>query len=151
MILAQADISTLSPTILKQLVIFCVGSLIAVSFIVVAVFGGLQYMLERRRMARDEARENNPKPTTFEPLPLPITKIYPSASLRDLDEKHGEHDRRLNDHDRQINDIWNTMREENTRIRREAVEKFDVLRKEMGDGFQSMAKALGRLEGKSED
>jgi len=98
-----------------------------------AVFMGLQYFLERRRIAREEAAAENPGVMNIGPTPLPVTKVYPTATLRDLND----HGRRLDDHDKQLNSLWTTMREEDKQIRAEQAAQY-----------QSISLALGRIEGK---
>lgn len=150
MIFAQADLGQITATTLKEIVLFCVAIIVVISFAAAAIFAGLTYYLERRRAAREADAQKNPPPNTIEPLPLPVQKIFPAATVRDLNEKHDEHARRIDGHDKEIAQIWATMRAEDKELRQEMGEKFDLLRKEMSDGFNSVSRALGRLEGESE-
>lgn len=128
MILAQADISGLPASFIKSAIIFTLAAIVVMAFVVCAIFAALQYYLDKRR-------EN--KPTTIEPNPLPTMKIYPSATMKDLADKHDEHGRRLDGHDGEIASIWKTVRDEDKEIRREMSDKFDAI-----------SRALGRIEGK---
>jgi len=131
--LAQADISTLPAGFLKDVIIVMVAAIILMTGLMTAVFMGLQYFLERRRIAREEAAAENPGVMNIGPTPLPVTKVYPTATLRDLND----HGRRLDDHDKQLNSLWTTMREEDKQIRAEQAAQY-----------QSISLALGRIEGK---
>lgn len=137
MMFAQADIGQLPAGFLKEMAIVFIGGLVATAFVVAALVGILQYALDARRNRREELAAANPSPTTIEPNPLPVTKISPTASLRELNEKHQENVKRLDSHDDQINQLWTTLRAENTAIRKENSDKFD-----------SISRALGRIEGK---
>lgn len=137
---AQADLGQLPPTFLKQVVLLAVGGSVAAAFVTAAIFAGLSYLLERRRDRREELRAANPEPTEISPNPLPVQKVFPNATLRDLNEKHEEHQRRLNGHDIEITNIWNTMRAEDKEIRKDVSDKFEVI-----------SRALGRIEGKLEE
>jgi len=135
-ILAQADLGQMPAPTLKWIIIFGVGSIVTASFAAAGLFAGLSYLLELRRERREELRAVNPAPTQIAPVPLPVHKISPSATMRDLNEKHDEHGRRLDGHDREITSLWNTMRMEDKEIR-----------KDMADKFDSISRALGRIEG----
>lgn len=128
MLLAQADLSALPATWLKYMILFTVAAIVVMAFAVSALFAALQYFNDRRR---------SNQPTTIEPNPLPTMKIYPSATVKELSDKHDEHGRRIDGHDKEIASIWMTMRNEDKEIRREVSEKFDAI-----------SRALGRIEGK---
>ena len=128
MILAQADIGGLPAGFLKEMLVLMFSGIVVMAFVVSALFAALQYFLDKRR---------GNKPTTLEPNPLNTMKIYPSATIKDLADKHDEHGRRIDKHDDEISNLWSTMRQENTNIRRENGEKFDAI-----------SRALGRIEGK---
>lgn len=128
MILAQADIGGLPAGFLKEMLVLMFSGIVVMAFVVSALFAALQYFLDKRR---------GNKPTTLEPNPLNTMKIYPSATIKDLADKYDEHGRRIDKHDDEISNLWSTMRQENTNIRRENGEKFDAI-----------SRALGRIEGK---
>ena len=145
--LAQADLGQLPANFLKEMLLFTVGSMVALAFIVAAIFAGLQYFADRRRERREELRAANPPATEIQPLPLPVQKIFPNATMKDLAEKHDEHGRRIDGHDKEIQNLWMTMRNEDKEVRKEFADKFDALRKELSDWTNTMSRALGRLEG----
>ncbi|MDE2101205.1 MAG: hypothetical protein KGL39_28425 [Patescibacteria group bacterium] len=136
MMLAQADLGQISPALLKQLIIAGGAMIVITAFAAAAVFAGLSYFLERRRARRDELRDENPRPTMIGPDPLRFEKIWPSATVRELNEKYDEHGRRLDKHDEEITSIWNTMRDEDKEIRADVSDKFEAI-----------SRALGRIEG----
>ena len=124
--LAQADLAAVPDAVLKGFVLAGVAFTVVVAFVTSALFAGLQYFLDRRRAAREDAR----------PAP-PVSKPPSAATWRELQEKHTEHGRRLDFHDRQIDSLWTTLRVENTSIRKEMTDKFDTI-----------SRALGRIEGR---
>jgi hypothetical protein len=126
--LAQADIGQIPANWLKEMVLFTLGSIVVMAFVISALFAALQYFLDKRRGDR---------PKTIEPNPLPTMKVFPSATIKDLADKHDEHGRRIDGHDKEISSLWKTMRDEDKEIRRENGEKFDAI-----------SRALGRIEGK---
>ena len=128
MILAQADMSGLPASFIKSAIIFTLAAIVVMAFVVSALVACLQYYLDKRR---------GNKPTTIEPNPLPIQKIFPSATIKEVNDKHDEHGRRLDGHDTEIANIWKTVRDEDKEIRSEMSEKFDAI-----------SRALGRIEGK---
>jgi hypothetical protein len=70
-------------------------------------------------------------------------KVLPKGrrfSAEACDAKHTEITRRLDGHDEQINHLWFTLRDEDAKTR-----------KELNDTFQSIQRALGRIEGKIDD
>ena len=136
MILAQADIGQIAPGALKEIIVFTVAAVVAASFFAGSLFAGLSYLLERRRATREEETRRNPPPTTIEPNPLPIQKIFPSATVKQLEEKHDEHGRRIDGHDKEIQNLWMTMRTEDKEIRQDVSDKFDAI-----------SRSLGRIEG----
>lgn len=138
MIFAQADLGQLPAGFLKEMVILTLGAIVVMAFVVSALFAALQYFMDKRR-------EN--KPTIIEPNPLPTMKIFPSATVKDLADKHDEHGRRIDGHDKEIAQLWLTMRTEDKEVRKEFADKFDSLRKELGEWTATMSRALGRLEG----
>ena len=115
---------------LKYLILFLVAGMVAMAFVVSAIFAALQYFADKRR-------EGKPLTTTLEPNPLLMQKIYPSATVKELSDAKLEHGRRLDKHDAELGQIWSTMRDEDKAIRKEVAEKFD-----------SISRALGRIEGK---
>jgi len=135
--LAQADISGLTANFLKDVIIFTVAAIMVMALVVGAVFAAMQYLLDRRRARREELQAGQPNTTVIEPNPLPVQKVFPSATVRELNEKHDEHGRRLDICDKEISSLWNTLRQEDKEIRREMAEKFDAI-----------SRALGRIEGK---
>jgi len=152
MILAQADLGQLPAAFLKEMILLTVGALVALALIFAGVFAGLQYFSERRRERREELRAASPAaPAEISPLPLPVQKIFPNATMKDLAEKHDEHGRRLAGHDQEIQNLWMTMRKEDKEVRQEFTNKFDALRKEIGDWTATMSRALGRLEGEDKN
>jgi hypothetical protein len=130
MILAQADMGQLPASFLKEMVIFTLAAIVVMAFVVSALFAALQYFLEKRR-------ENKPASTIVENDPLRMQKIYPSATVKELNDAKTEHGRRLDGHDREINDLWTTMRKEDKEIRHE-----------LSQQYQSISLALGRIEGR---
>ena len=152
MLLAQADLGQLPAAFLKEMILFTVGSLVALALIFAGIFTGLQYFADRRRERREEVRAASPPaPSEISPLPLPVQKIFPNATMKDLAEKHDEHSRRLDGHDQEIQNLWMTMRKEDKEVRQEFTNKFDALRKEIGDWTATMSRALGRLEGEDKN
>lgn len=125
--LAQADIGQLPAGFLKEMLVLVLGAIVVMAFVVSALFAALQYFMDKRR-------EN--KPTMLEPNPLPTMKVFPSATVKDLADKHDEHGRRIDGHDKEIANLWMTMRTEDKEIRSEVAEKFDAI-----------SRALGRIEG----
>ena len=126
MILAQADLGQIPAPWLKEMMLFVLGSIVVMAFVVSALFAALQYFMDKRRDGK----------TTIEPNPLSTMKIYPSATIKDLADKHDEHGRRIDVLDKEVSQIWVTMRTEDKEIRKEMSEKFD-----------SISRALGRIEG----
>ena len=54
----------------------------------------------------------------------------------------------LDKQDIKISELWHTVRNEDQAIRREARDSNEKLSREMTDGFNSISRALGRIEGK---
>ena len=69
--------------------------------------------------------------------PLAVTRGREFLDAELFQRACQETDRRLNSHDAQIDALWNTLRSENEKIR-----------KEMHDGFIAQATTLARIEGK---
>ena len=115
---------------LKYLVLTIIAGMVATAFVVSAIFAALQYFADKRR-------ENKPVTTTLENDPLRMQKVYPSATVKELADAKNEHGRRLDKHDVELGQLWSTMRDEDKTIRKEVAEKFD-----------SISRALGRIEGK---
>ena len=132
-LLAQASIDSVPANWLKYLVLTIIAGMVATAFVVSAIFAALQYFADKRR-------ENKPVTTTLENDPLRMQKVYPSATVKELADAKNEHGRRLDKHDVELGQLWSTMRDEDKTIRKEVAEKFD-----------SISRALGRIEGQLEE
>ncbi len=130
MMLAQADIGTLPANFIKDLVVFGAAMLVAVSFIVGAIFAALQYYQSRKA-------DGEIKKTQILPSPLEVNAEVKSAPKRfnkDFeDQRHTEIDRRLSVHDLELE----RLRAADTVIRADVATKFEAI-----------SHALGRIEGK---
>jgi len=71
------------------------------------------------------------------PQPLTIRAVEISAAEPTCLARHVENKERIGKHDRQIENLWNTVREENTKIRGE-----------MTAVFARIERGMGRIEGK---
>lgn len=123
---ADGDIGQVDAGLIKQLLIFC-GWAFGI------VFGVLLYLQgrEKKRVTVDQ-----PVAATIEGEVV-TRKSAKRFNFELAETRHVEVSRRLDDHDEQIKDLWGTVRGEN-----------EDIRDEMRKGFQSVERALGRIEGK---
>ena len=73
------------------------------------------------------------------PQPLQVQAVAASVTEEKFEAANHEISRRLDTQDKQITELWNLVRNEHVAIRAE-----------MSHGFQSIDRALGRIEGKLE-
>ena len=73
------------------------------------------------------------------PQPLKVQAVSGAVTEQKFEAGNHEIGRRLDTQDKQIADLWNLVRNEHVAIRAE-----------MSHGFQSIDRALGRIEGKLE-
>jgi hypothetical protein len=138
-VIAQADIGQLPAGFIKDALLLITAAVVIICLVVGAIVGIGMWLIERKRDARELAKEGEPPQPVQIEQPVGVMKIFPAATVRELNEKHSEHDKRLDSHDVQIGALWNTMREEDKQIR-----------KEVADQYQTISRALGRIEGKLE-
>lgn len=138
MILAQADLGQLPAGFLKDALLLITAAVVIICLVVGAIVGIGMWLIEKKRIVREESQASNPQPVAIE-QPVSFQKVFPAATIRELNEKHDDHSKRLDGHDVQITALWNTMREEDKQIR-----------KEIADQYQTISRALGRIEGKLE-
>lgn len=137
MILAQADLGQLPAGFLKEMILFMVAGVVVICLVVGAVIGVAMWLIEKRREQRENDAALKPSQPVSLEQPVQMQKIFPAATVRELNEGLAAHEKRLDKHDEQFADIWNHVRDEDTKIRKEMTDKFDVI-----------SRALGRIEGK---
>jgi hypothetical protein len=139
MMLAQADVGQLPAGFLKEIIVLTIAGIILLCLVIGAIIGIAMWMIEKRREARELAAANLPAQPVSLDQPVLTQKIYPAATIRELNDVDDRHEKRLDGHDVQITALWNTMREEDKQIR-----------KEIADQYQTISRQLGRIEGKLE-
>jgi hypothetical protein len=96
------------------------------AFLVMLVNG----VFKLKRNATGEVREIGPQPLT-------VKKADEFVTVQQCSLAHSGIVERLDGHDAQIQELWSAMREED-----------EETRKRMDESFQSIQRALGRIEGK---
>ena len=139
MILAQADLGQLPAGFIKDALLLITAAVVIICLVVGAIVGVGMWLIEKKRDARELAKDGEPPQPIAIEQPVMMQKVFPTATIRELNEKHEEHSKRIDGHDVQITALWNTMREEDKQIR-----------KEIADQYQTISRALGRIEGKLE-
>ena len=139
MILAQADLGQLPAGFLKDALLLITAAVVIICLVVGAIVAVGMWLIEKKRDARELQKDGQPPQPVAIEQPIAVQKIFPAATVRELNEKHDEHGRRLDKHDAEITDLWNKMRDEDKQIRKEVADKFDAI-----------SRSLGRIEGKLE-
>lgn len=135
MIIAQADLGQLPAGFLKQTLLLIVGIMVVLAFVLAAVFAGLQYFADRRRERREELRAANPPAQEISPLPVPVQKVFPSATVKELNDKYDEQGRRITKVEDEQQRLWTHIGKTEDKN---------------AERFEAISRALGRIEGKLE-
>jgi hypothetical protein len=126
-LLAQASLESLPADWLKQMVIFILVTITAVSFATAALFSGLQYLLDRRNASRPQERKISGTLATEKGL------VTDEMCL----QRHVENRSRLEKAEEDIRTLRAEMHSEDRNIRQDLAEKFS-----------SIQRLLGRIEQK---
>jgi hypothetical protein len=92
-------------------------------------------------------RGDNDKATQIEPNPLPVQKIWPSATIIELKDAIGRTDLRLDRHDAEIREIREILRKEIPEIERRLSEAGEERAVKLHARINDVLAAISKIEG----